>query len=98
MLATMIQEQEGLANDLVGAVHFTILINEDRLKKSGHPKWNEVFFRAYNEKTTHCSRTQLARGVQRDQELRLQWPHSGDRRLKSISIIVCSFSVFSAYY
>ncbi|MGW8313506.1 MAG: TAXI family TRAP transporter solute-binding subunit, partial [Desulfuromonadales bacterium] len=30
--ATMIQEQEGLANDLVGTVHFTILINEERLK------------------------------------------------------------------
>ena len=55
VLATMIQEQEGLANDLVGSVHFTILINEDRLKKAGHPKWNEVFFRAYNEKTTHSA-------------------------------------------
>jgi TRAP transporter TAXI family solute receptor len=55
VLATMIQEQEGLANDLVGTVHFTILINEDRLKKNGHPKWNEVFFRAYNEKTTHSA-------------------------------------------
>jgi len=55
VLATMIQEQEGLANDLVGTVHFTILINEDHLKKSGHPKWNEVFFRAYNEKTSHAA-------------------------------------------
>jgi TRAP transporter TAXI family solute receptor len=55
VLATMIQEQEGLANDLVGAVHFTILINEDRLKTAGHPKWNDVFFRAYNEKTTHSA-------------------------------------------
>ena len=55
VLATMIQEQEGLASDLVGTVHFTILINEDRLKKNGHPKWNEVFFRAYNEKTTHSA-------------------------------------------
>ena len=55
VLATMIQEQEGLANDLVGSVHFTILINEDHLKKDGHPKWNEVFFRAYNEKTTHSA-------------------------------------------
>ena len=55
VLATMIQEQEGLANDLVGAVHFTILINEDHLKKAGHPKWNEVFFRAYNEKTSHSA-------------------------------------------
>ncbi len=55
VLATMIQEQEGLANDLVGAVHFTILINEDHLKKAGHPKWNEVFFRSYNEKTSHAA-------------------------------------------
>ncbi len=55
VLATMIQEQEGLANDLVGAVHFTILINEDHLKKAGHPKWHEVFFRAYNEKTSHAA-------------------------------------------
>jgi TRAP-type uncharacterized transport system substrate-binding protein len=55
VLATMIQEQEGLASDLVGTVHFTILINEDRLKQKGHPKWNEVFFRAYNEKTTHTA-------------------------------------------
>jgi TRAP-type uncharacterized transport system substrate-binding protein len=55
VLATMIQEQEGLANDLVGAVHFTILINEDRLKETGHPKWNEVFFRAYSEKSSHAA-------------------------------------------
>ena len=53
VLATMIQEQEGLANDLVGAVHFTVLINEEQLKKNGHPKWQEVFFRAFNEKTSH---------------------------------------------
>jgi len=55
VLATMIQEQDGLANDLVGSVHFTILVNEDHLKKDGHPKWKEVFFRAYNEKTTHSA-------------------------------------------
>ena len=55
VLATMIQEQDGLANDLVGTVHFTILINEDRLKKEGHPIWHEVFFRAYNEKTSHAA-------------------------------------------
>ena len=55
VLATMIQEQEGLANDLVGAVHFTVLINEEQLKKNGHPKWQEVFFRAYNEKTSHAA-------------------------------------------
>ena len=53
VLATMIQEQEGLANDLVGAVHFTILINEDQLKKHGHPKWQDVPFRSYNEKIAH---------------------------------------------
>lgn len=55
VLATMIQEQEGLANDLVGTVHFTILINEDRLKKHGHPKWQEVIFRAYHDKITHAA-------------------------------------------
>lgn len=54
VLATMIQEQEGLANDLVGALHFTILINEEQLKKNGHPKWQEVFFRSYNERTSHA--------------------------------------------
>ena len=53
VLATMIQEQQGLADDLVGTVHFTILINEERLKKNGHPKWNEVLFRAYNPKIAH---------------------------------------------
>jgi len=53
VLATMIQEQEGLANDLVGTVHFTMLINEDRFKKQGHPKWKEVQFRAFNEKFAH---------------------------------------------
>jgi len=53
VLATMIQEQEGLANDLVGAVHFTTLINEDHLKKQGHPKWKEVQFRGFNEKIAH---------------------------------------------
>ncbi len=53
VLATMIQEQEGLADDLVGTVHFSILINEERLKKNGHPKWNEVLFRAYNDKVAH---------------------------------------------
>lgn len=54
VLATMIQQQEGLANDLVGATHFSILINEEKLKKTGHPKWQEVFFRAYNDKTSHA--------------------------------------------
>jgi hypothetical protein len=49
----MIQEQEGLANDLVGSVHFTMLINEDRLKRQGHPKWKDVLFRAFNEKIAH---------------------------------------------
>jgi TRAP transporter TAXI family solute receptor len=53
VLATMIQEQEGLANDLVGTVHFTILINEERLKKHGHPKWHEVMFKGFNEKIAH---------------------------------------------
>ncbi len=53
VLATMIQEQQGLANDLVGTVHFTILINEERLKKTGHPKWKEVLFKAYNQNSSH---------------------------------------------
>jgi TRAP-type uncharacterized transport system substrate-binding protein len=53
VLATMIQEQEGLANDLVGTVHFTTMINMDVLKKHGHPKWKDVLFRAYNEKIAH---------------------------------------------
>jgi TRAP-type uncharacterized transport system substrate-binding protein len=53
VLATMIQEQEGLANDLVGTVHFTILINEERLKTNGHPKWREVLFKGFNEKIAH---------------------------------------------
>lgn len=53
VLATMIQEQEGLANDLVGAVHFTTMINENLLKKRGHPKWKEVHFRGFNAKIAH---------------------------------------------
>lgn len=55
VLATIIQEQEGLANDLVGAVHFTVLVNEDNLKKHGHPKWKDVLFRAYNEQIAHAA-------------------------------------------
>lgn len=55
VLATMIQEQEGLANDLVGTVHFSILINEEQLKQTGHPKWNEVLFQGFNEKIAHAA-------------------------------------------
>lgn len=52
-LATMIQEQDGLANDIVGTVHFTILVNEARLKAHGHPKWKDVLFSGYNERVMH---------------------------------------------
>ena len=55
VLATMIQEQEGLANDLVGTVHFTIMANERRLKKEGHPKWKDVLFNGFNESVAHVS-------------------------------------------
>lgn len=55
VLATMIQEQEGLANDLVGTVHFTILANEKHFKREGHPKWNDVLFTGYNERVAHIS-------------------------------------------
>ena len=53
VLATMIQEQEGLANDLVGSVHFSLLVNEDRLKRKGHPKWNDVEFIGHVREHSH---------------------------------------------
>jgi TRAP transporter TAXI family solute receptor len=53
VLATMIQEQEGLANDLVGSVHFSLRINESRLKRNGHPKWNDVQFSGYIKELSH---------------------------------------------
>ena len=53
VLATMIQEQDGLANNIVGAVHFSIQVNEQELKKHSHPKWNDVLFRGYSEDVGH---------------------------------------------
>ncbi len=53
VLATMIQEEQGLANNIVGAVHFSIQVNEQKLKKNGHPKWNDVLFRGYSEDVGH---------------------------------------------
>lgn len=53
VLATMIHEEEGLANDLVGSVHFSLRVNETYLKRNGHPKWNDVLFNSYNEKLGH---------------------------------------------
>ncbi len=53
VLATMIHEEEGLANDLVGSVHFSLRVNETELKKNGHPKWNDVLFNSYNPDLGH---------------------------------------------
>ncbi len=58
VLATMIQEQEGLANDLVGTLHFAIQVNEDKLKKHGHPKWRDVIFTGYIENAGHIGALQ----------------------------------------
>jgi len=58
VLATMIQEQEGLANDLVGTLHFAIQVNEDKLKREGHPKWNDVFFSGHVENGGHIGALQ----------------------------------------
>ena len=54
VLATMIHEEEGLANDLVGSVHFSLLFNEDKLKREGHPKWNDVQFKGYIKGFSHA--------------------------------------------
>ena len=54
VLATMIQEEEGLANDLVGSVHFALRVNEAELKKSGHSKWDEVLFNGYINGLSHA--------------------------------------------
>jgi TRAP-type uncharacterized transport system substrate-binding protein len=54
VLATMIQEEEGLANDLVSSVHYSLLGNEDKLKKTGHPKWNDVQFTGYIKDFSHA--------------------------------------------
>lgn len=58
VLATMIQEQEGLANDLVGTLHFAIQVNEDKLKSDGHPKWRDVFFTGYIDNFGHVGALQ----------------------------------------
>jgi TRAP transporter TAXI family solute receptor len=58
VLATMIQEQEGLANDLVGTLHFAMQVNEDELKEHGHPKWRDVFFTRYIESVGHVGALQ----------------------------------------
>ena len=49
----MIQEQSGLANNIIGSVHFSILVNEQALQKEGHPKWKDVLFKGYTEGITH---------------------------------------------
>jgi TRAP-type uncharacterized transport system substrate-binding protein len=54
VLATMIQEEEGLANDLVSSVHYSLLGHEEELKKSGHPKWNDVQFTGYIKGFSHA--------------------------------------------
>ncbi|MCK4507800.1 MAG: hypothetical protein KAU27_04635 [Desulfuromonadales bacterium] len=58
VLATMIQEQEGLANDLVGTLHFAIQVNQDKLKKHGHPKWQDVFFAGHIRDAGHVGALQ----------------------------------------
>jgi TRAP transporter TAXI family solute receptor len=58
VLATMIQEQEGLANDLVGTLHFAIQVNEEELKQSGHPKWRDVLFSGFIENAGHVGALQ----------------------------------------
>lgn len=54
ILATMIQEEKGLANDLVSSVHYSLLGNEDELKEKGHPKWNEVQFGGFIKDFSHA--------------------------------------------
>lgn len=54
VLATIIQEEKGLANDLVSSVHYSLLGNKDRLRKSGHPKWNDVNFTGYIKDFSHA--------------------------------------------
>ncbi len=53
VLATMIQEQEGLANNIVGSVHFSIQVNERELRRHGHPKWQDVLFQGFTENVSH---------------------------------------------
>lgn len=53
VLATMIQEQQGLANNIVGTVHFSIQVNEQSLRNEGHPKWKDVLFKGFPEGLAH---------------------------------------------
>lgn len=53
VLATMIQEQEGLANNIVGSVHFSIQVNERELRRHGHPKWQDVLFQGFIKDVSH---------------------------------------------
>ena len=54
VLATMIHEENGLANDMVGSVHFSLQTNANKLKKHGHPKWNDVLFGGYIKELSHA--------------------------------------------
>ena len=54
VLATMIHEENGLANDMVGSVHFSLQTNANELKKNGHPKWNDVLFGGYIKDLSHA--------------------------------------------
>ncbi len=54
VLATMIQEQEGLANDLISSIHYSLMGNESELKKTGHAKWNDVQFTGYIKGFSHA--------------------------------------------
>lgn len=58
VLATMIQQEKGLASDMVGSVHFSAQVNAKRLKNEGHPKWQDVDFGAYNENFSHLGAMQ----------------------------------------
>ena len=53
VLATMIHEEDGLANDMVGSVHFSLQTNASELKKNGHPKWKDVQFTGYIRGLSH---------------------------------------------
>ncbi len=53
VLATMIHEEDGLANDMVGSVHLSLQVNASELKRNGHPKWNDVQFAGYIRGLSH---------------------------------------------
>jgi len=58
VLATMIHEEVGLANDMVGSVHLSLQSNASELKKNGHPKWNDVQFAGYIRGLSHSGAAQ----------------------------------------